>query len=111
MALDTAVDENKWKLQGGGSNPDGYSSTFQRKQSDGTYKTKLLEVTFLEVTEEYKHYALTKDACTNYIVAHPELALTYSRTNEFGEGYTLIKRSAVRTNYAFSLTDVAEEGA
>ena len=110
MSLLSSVDESKWKLQGGGSNPDGYESTFQRKQADGSYVTKKLSVTYLEVTAEYKHYALTEGACTTYITAHPELALQYSRQNEFSDGYTLSKRTISRTNFAYSIVDVSEAG-
>jgi hypothetical protein len=113
MGLDTVVSEDKWKLQGGGSNPDGYSSTFQRKKPNTSpveYDTKNLTVTFVEVYEEYKHYALTKDACTNYITAHPELALTYTRQNEYSDGYTLSKRLSAKTSFAYTLTDVPAEG-
>lgn len=111
MALLSAVNESNWKLQGGGSNPDGYDSTFQRKNADGSYTTKKLTVSFLEVYAEYKHYALTYQACLDYITAHPELALNYSRQNEFSDGYALTKRETTRTNYAFTITDVPEAGA
>ena len=113
MALDTAVNEAKWKLQGGGSNPDGYTSTFQRKKPNTSpveYETKNLTVTFVEVYAEYKHYALTEGACTTYITAHPELALTYTRQNEFSDGYTLTKRLTTKTDFAYTLTDVPAEG-
>lgn len=110
MALATSVNESNWKLQSGGSNPDGYESTFQRKNADGTFTTKKLTVTYLETYAEYKHYALTASACTDYITAHPELALQYSRQNEFGEGYTLTKRLTARTNFSYSIIDVPETG-
>jgi hypothetical protein len=110
MALATSVNEANWKLQSGGSNPDGYESTFQRKNADGSYTTKKLTVTYLEVFSEYKHYALTEGACTDYITAHPELALQYSRQDEFGAGYTLSKRITTRTDFAYTLTDVPESG-
>lgn len=111
MALATAVNEANWKLQGGGSNPDGYESTFQRKQADGSFVTKRLAVTFLEVYSEYKHYALTEAACTDYISANPTLALNYNRQDEFGNSFTLSKRLTTRTDFSFTITDVPDGGA
>jgi hypothetical protein len=110
MALATSVNEYSWKLQSGGSSPGGYDSTFQRKNADGSFTTKKLTVSYLEVYSEYKHYALTEDACTNYITAHPELLLQYSRQDEFGLSFTLTKRNTARTNFSYTLADVPETG-
>jgi hypothetical protein len=109
MALETSVNEANWRVQGGGSNPDGFSSTFQRKDPDtGEYTTKQLTVTFLEVYQEWKYYALTESACTDYITAHPELALQYARQSEFSDAFTLSKRTSTRTGTSYTLADVPE---
>lgn len=110
MALATVVNEDRWKLQSGGSSPGGYDSTFQRKNADGSFTTKKLTVTYLEVYSEYKHYALTEDACTTYITAHPELLLQYARQDEFGISFTLTKRSVARTGFGYTIVDVDETG-
>jgi hypothetical protein len=115
MALATVVNEDSWKLQSGGTAAGGYESTFQRRIWDiatnaYVYSTKKLTVSYLEVYSEYKHYALTEDACTNYIEAHPELLLQYSRQDEFGLSFTLTKRNTARTNFSYTLADVPETG-
>lgn len=115
MALATSVNELNWKLQSGGSSNGGYESTFQRRIWDiatnaYVYSTKKLTVSYLEVYYDYKHYALTEDACTTYITAHPEILLQYSRQDEFGLSFTLTKRYTARTNFSYTLDDVPETG-
>jgi hypothetical protein len=117
MALETSIDESKWRLQGGGSNPDGFSSTFQRRDPelgpDGkpVYTTKQLSVSFVESYYEYKYYALTAAACVAYVEAHPELSLQYSRQSEFSDAFTMTKRVAAQSGTSFTLADVPETGA
>lgn len=127
MALATSVSEEKWVLQSGGTEQGSYSSTFVRRvkweagetyppsaeivgtgESKYVYFHKIATTVYLDTFADYKQYALTDTACTDYITAHPELSLSYSRQNEFSNGFVLSKKTGSRSLVSYTLADVPE---